>query len=143
MWWWLWWWCGPGVTEVSLSIPLHGCTKLWESCPCGHDPRPCAYAQGPNKSTPPRAAVPPSAAQECPESGPWAQRRRTAPWCASGPVPAAPAAHPDRVAGNPGEEGASVAVALRTCPCAPPLRPCPSSVLLRACLYSDRAIATL
>ena len=26
--WWCvwWWWCGPGVTEVSLSIPLHGCT---------------------------------------------------------------------------------------------------------------------
>ena len=42
-----------------------------------------------------------------------------------------PRGSPDRVAGNPGEEGASVAVAPRTCPCAPPLRPCPSSVLVR------------
>ena len=49
-----------------------------------------------------------------------------------GPVPVAPAAHPDKVAGNPGEEGASVAVAPRTCPCASPPRPCPSSVLLRS-----------
>ena len=39
---------------------------------------------------------------------------------------------PDRAAGNLGEEGASVAVALRTRPCAPPPRPCPSSVLLRS-----------
>ena len=39
------------------------------------------------------AAVPPSAAQEYPESRPWARR-----------VPVAPAAHPDRVAGNPGGE---------------------------------------
>ena len=46
-------------------------------------------------------------------------------------MPAAPAAHPDRVAGTPGEEGASVAVAPRT-----PHRPCPSSVLLRSGAYT-------
>ena len=44
----------------------------------------------------------------------------------------ASAAHPDRVAGNNGEEGPSVAVARRACPCAPPPQPCPSSVLLRS-----------
>ena len=81
-------------------------------------------------------AVPPSAAQENPEFEPWTRHRQAAPWCASRPVPAAPAAHPDRVAGNPGEEGASVAVAPRTCPCAPPPRPCPSSVLLRSGAYT-------
>ena len=27
--WWWWWWCGPSVTEVSLSIPLHACSELW------------------------------------------------------------------------------------------------------------------
>ena len=72
-------------------------------------------------------------------------RRRAAPWCASGPVPAAPAAHPDRVAGNPGEGGGGFC---RRGASYSSLYPssralsflCP---LEEWCLYSDRAIATL
>ena len=52
------------------------------------------------KTKPP--AGPPSVAQECPESGPWARCQRAAPRCAAGPCPVAPAAHPSRVAGPAG-----------------------------------------
>ena len=68
-------------------------------------------------------------------SVPWERRQPSAPRCASEPAPVAPAARPDRSAATrralprragraqAGEEGASVAVAPRTRPCAPPPRP--------------------
>ena len=86
---------------------------------------------------------PPPATQECPESATWVRRRRAARRCTAGPSPAAPAAHPDRVAGNrralppgtagrapAGEEGASVVVTRRA-PRVPPSRPWQNSDPLR------------
>ena len=85
------------------------------------------------------AAVPPSAAQERRESAPWAhsrRRRRCAPSCAAGPLPAAEArrepraAHPrclrqtTRRTPHPRLLWTSVSVEL----CSQPPLPCPSSV---------------
>ena len=61
----------------------------------------------------------------------WARRRRAVSWCASEPVPAAYWLTQTGWPGKLVEEGSSVAVALRTCPCAPPPRPCPSSLSSR------------
>ena len=91
--------------------------------------------------------VRPPVAQEHREPGPWAPRRQSAPRCAAGPAPVAPAAHPDRVAGNrrapprtagraPAEEEGASVVVTRCAPRAPPPRPWQTSDPLRCGAYS-------
>ena len=84
--------------------------------------RPAPVRRSPARGPPPQ---PPPTTQERPGPAPWGRIRRAAPRCAAEPHPEAPAARPDRPAGNrrtlprtagrapAGEEGASVVVTRR------------------------------